>query len=227
MIQLQGQTSLANLKKHPHYAKAKSGCLDSAKNVVSDMVKNMSGQVTRSPEIILIPILSKNKLPLAFAELLSQTFGNRIETKVSIINYMKHTNADHLSRLVFKPEFFGTPNHHEKYFLIDDVCTTGSTLICLRNYLLSYQCIVTGGAVLATASFGGVVGIYKLHVKILYAKFGHCLDGFLKTYSIADNATQLTNAQALILLRFANLKDLEIRLQHSILNTQIITNNLI
>jgi len=80
--------NLGELKKQPEYAAAKSGDSEAALNLASRIIRPefevaLAGLGSRHPRPVLLPVLAEefagnNRIPLAFAEVLSERLVGRL-----------------------------------------------------------------------------------------------------------------------------------------------------
>ncbi len=201
-----GHTSIAYLKRCIGYDEAKSGDLDAAQCVVVQCVKLKRIQKLKSdfPNATLLPVMSKNKLPLALAMLI----GLPICYDVTCISSVKRKKLHAMERILHKPLFCGQPFSGISYILIDDVITQGGTISALRNLVLS-----RGGTVSAVVALAYAIGSHAIaplveNVKKVFHRFGLAILKILQKYMIADDLYQLTNSQLAYLLRFRCIENI-------------------
>ena len=205
-------TNIGTLKGHPHYKKAKSGDAKLAYLLLVDLIKpEKLFTLKENPTAIIIPVRAieqdgVNAIPLAMANIMSEISGNKIDLDIYQSNKPKHTGKSKLARMTSPPEFLGKIQKGLKYFLVDDVVTSGSTLNNLKNYIENNGGIVVGTAAIAVGRGGGKIGITDLEVKKINAKFGKSnINTLLKEYGIAESSDKLTSSQANDLLRFGTI----------------------
>jgi hypothetical protein len=148
---------LGTLKREPEYLAAKAGDEEAAFNLADrlicpDFVEAVRKLGAQHAHPVLLPVLAEesfgnNRIPLAFAENLSEQLGWDTETLVFQVtrSYRTGSGADH--RLVIQPEFDGAINRDAGYILVDDTLTMGGTLASLRGYIQSHEGTVLGAAV--------------------------------------------------------------------------------
>lgn len=173
---------LGELKREPEYAAAKAGDVDAAFDLVVRIVRpefvdavSRLGALHHRP--ILLPVLAEesagnNRIPLGFAELLSDRLGWPVEREVLQIARAHRTDAGADHRLVSHPVFDGPVAQDAGYILIDDTLTMGGTIADLRGFAMN-----RGGQVLGSAV--GVAHEGALHLPIkpgmiesIYTKHG-------------------------------------------------------
>lgn len=201
-----GHTSLAFLKRCLGFEEAKNGGLEAASFVVSRCVKQnrLRHLRERHPDAVLLPVLGKNKLPLALA----QEIGLPIWYGVRLIHIVNRKMLSAIQRLLHKPKFCGFIQEGTQYILIDDVITQGGTIAALREFV-----IVRGGRVVAVVALAYAIGSHaiaplKRNVVRLLVKFGMPLILLLQSLGIICDVHELTNSQIKYLLRFASVMNI-------------------
>lgn len=194
-------TNITSLKASPGYKKAKSGDPASAKLVVENVYKQGKHDVLlKNSDAIILPIIAiesegVNAIPLAYAEMVSAEYGNGVTTDIKVNNKPSHTNASAIARMMTPAMFTGKVERGKKYFIVDDVSTTGSTINEAKKYIQDKGGIVVGAGLLATAMGGLNISLKSLTIRKLYSKFGQQLNKILKSYGIADKIEDLTEQQ--------------------------------
>jgi len=137
---------------------------------------------------------SGNRIPLALAELFSRNAELELCTSV-ILEHFPHSNAM-IGRLHYNPCFSG-PVIPGNYVIVDDVYTSGSTLIALKKHIES-----KGGKVIAAYTLGSSKSLAfepnRLMMKILLSRF----PGIDRYYE----PQLLTAPQVIYMLRFRSLQ---------------------
>ena len=183
--------NLGELKQQPEYAAAKSGdakaALSLADRVIRpEFVKAVVNLGASHPRPVLLPMLAEesvgdNRIPLAFAEVLSERLGWQVERDILQINRTWHTNAGADHRLIARCLFDGTVEHDAGYILIDDTLTMGGTLADLRGFIMNKGATLLGATV-AVAHEGALhlpirdkmqEDIYARHGKDAVREFAH------------------------------------------------------
>ena len=158
-------STITRLKSHPAYSSAKAGCLDSANKIAADLIP----RITLRPSIIC-PVIkaSGNRIPLAMAaKLAEQNILCAYTTDVLLSNLKSHPTI--AGRMYSNPVFSGKV-HPANYTLVDDVYTTGNTLINLKQFIED-----NGGNVIDIICLGSSKAtgfeLSKLDIKLLKSKF--------------------------------------------------------
>lgn len=203
-------TNLATIKQAPGYRKAKAGDPESAKKVVNSVYKKEKHNIlNKHSDAIVLPVLSleesgTNAIPLFYAKAITEEYGIKLNKDIYVANKPQHTGKGAMYRLMSPPIFEGKVIRGGKYFIVDDVSTTGSTLNELKKYIESNGGAVIGAGALAS-QYGGINFIpNKLIIKQIYAKFGQQIDKILSENGIADTAEQLTDSQAKYIFKYFN-----------------------
>jgi hypothetical protein len=149
--------NLGELKQQPEYMAAKSGESEAALNLASRIIRpEFEAAVAKfgssHPRPVLLPVLAEesvgdNRIPLAFAEVLSERLGWQVERDVLQINRAWHTDAGADHRLIARCLFDGIVEPDAGYILIDDTLTIGGTLADLRGFIMSKGAAVLGATI--------------------------------------------------------------------------------
>jgi len=208
-----GHTSISFLKHCLCYEAAKNGDLDAARFVVSRCVKQDRLCELREnyPDAVLLPVLSRNQLPLALA----LAIGLPIWIHVYLLQTVSRKLLSAAQRLLHIPIFIGYVQKDMKYILVDDVITQGGTIAALRRFVKTQGGTVVAVVALAYAIGSHAVAPMKRIAVRLMLKFGMALILFLRMLGIAVSVQGLTNSQAKYLLRFASLDNIEKKLTQS------------
>ena len=95
-----------------------------------------------------------NRIPEAYANLLSERFGGKVDGNIAKVSDERNTSASMRTRALRDFQFSGEPESGKKYVIVDDVWTTGSTTASLLEYLDGKGAEVVGITTLAIASHG-------------------------------------------------------------------------
>lgn len=150
----------------------------------------------------------RNKLPAAYAVAVADIGGLFVDDAIVQINRVFHTDANARQRLRSVPRFAGPVEPGREYVVVDDVCTTGSTLAALRHYVEA-----RGGQVVLASCLAAPVPRHgqdprQLPVtpatrSALRAKFDPAeLDDILSHYGIAPSVHHLTESAGRTILGF-------------------------
>jgi len=209
-----GHTSIAYLKRQPGFEDAKKGDIDAAELVVSRCVKQRRINELREqyPHAILLPVLSRNALPLALA----QAIGLPIWTDVRLVHTVFRKFLSATQRLLHKPKFAGYVQEGAAYILVDDVVTQGGTIAELRRFVLNNGGFVVSVVALAYAIGSTAVAPTKKFWVRLLVKFGMTLNTLLRMYGVVVSICGLTNSQVRYLLRFGSVGNIARKLAKSV-----------
>jgi hypothetical protein len=211
-----GHTSIAYLKRCVGYEAAKSGDLNAAEFVVFRCVKRdrLDELREKHPLAILLPVLGKNKLPLALAF----KVGLPVWLNVKILHTVTRKHLCAIQRLVHSPVFIGFIVSGVEYILVDDVITQGGTIAALRKFVM-----VRGGKVVSVVALAYAIGSraiapLKRHIVRLMVKFSTRIIELLQETGIAPSPHALTNPQVKYLLMFSSIRNIVKKLeQHGLL----------
>ena len=150
---------LAEATGHLLYKKAKSGDVKSAyglaKELVTDNAITQLRKLIGSNKPILVPVhalepVGTNMIPMATAEIISESLGLWIETSIVQAIKVSRTGADGWHRLANSPYFSGDFSSGNTAIMIDDTLTQGGTFASLKGHIESQ-----GGQVLAAYGLTG------------------------------------------------------------------------
>ena len=216
-------TTISKMKSSEFYLFAKMGNNYAAENFISSIVKpEKIKQIVdlSSPfnayfcPVFAIEKSGNNKIPYAYADFLAK----KANSTLSLIyqnNKVFHTGQNALSRLRSKPKFIGEVIKGQNYILIDDVVTSGSTIMALKNYIEKNGGIVVAVTAIATAfspqtGHSSILEITEETFKILQSKFKiNDLYELLLQYEIIEKSIyELSNSQAKYLSIFTGIDSL-------------------
>jgi len=175
------------LKDLPGYDAAKRGDGVAAVDLVESVfLQETADQILDRFEVdfpILLPVLAqessgRNKLPIAFAEVLSERTGLSVETDIVATDVVQRTSegADH--RLAFSPRFVGTVVAGQKYVILDDASTMGGTIASLRGFVENRGGHVVSAAVLSARPNALDLKPSDRQLDHIRQRFGNELDSF-------------------------------------------------
>ncbi len=193
-----------NLELH---TKAKAGDVKSAVELVKRVVKqnvldDLKQLAKEHNTAVVLPLLAKeetghNKLPRAYADIIADATGLKVDRRIKQINKTNHTKENRTERLTDLAKFDGKVVKGQEYILVDDVLTTGSNINELRKYIERRGGKVIHVAVLATGIRGKEVfqPVVAETKKILYDKFERILNGQEKSETNITNEQQQQQEQ--------------------------------
>lgn len=209
-------TSIAALKRHKYFKAAKRGNMANALTLATDLLK--LDKITMAKDAILVPVLAieasgRNAIPLAMAKVISDYSHTAYSTDIIQDSKAFHTGAKAIDRLMHPVAFSGPVKQNAKYIIIDDVATSGSTLISLRNYIEDNGGHVIAAIALAVASHkitgtGAQLSITDDTVKSLLSKFGEEIVTFVANELGYETLYQLSNSQGRYLLSFGSINSI-------------------
>lgn len=192
------------LRKNPNYAAAKAGDPRAAIALVTDyltpdVVARFRAQIgDRKP--VLVPVLAeeasgRNKIPLAFAEALSQALRLKVDHGIVQSVRAHHTASGAFHRIAFQSAFDGQVQSGQEYFLLDDAITMGGTLANLRGHIEANGGVVLGAGVLTGHPNGANIALQPATAQRLRETFGNDLDTYLQE-EFGFDSTRLTEGEA-------------------------------
>ncbi len=206
-------TTIGNLKKQPGYEAAKRGGDTRAAMAIARtllrgkrdrMLAPMRARIGEDAgDVIVMPVALReglkdgaNRLPLALAYEVADGLGAKTPRgKIVQANIASHTGASLADRALNIPAFDGPVVPGRRYVLVDDVVTSGSTLLELAAYIHA-----RGGKVVGAASFAaGVDGtILKATAEVrraLRAKHGEIENDFRAAFGYGFDALSQREAR--------------------------------
>jgi hypothetical protein len=184
----------SKLKQHPLYKSAKNGSMSDAQILVSDIVPDST--VFSRLRGFVCPVVKSfgNKIPYALAYYLEQ-HSNLILWPYVELEHEKH-GSSMAERILYKPCYSG-PVMPGNYILVDDVFTSGKTLMGLKRYIEA-----NGGNVIAVYVIGSSAGLSFEPDKYLLKTLLHRFPEVRKMIDVE----LLTNPQVLYLLRYTDIR---------------------
>lgn len=183
------------------FTEAKHGDIQAASDVVNMCIKpcRMIELKRRYPHAVLLPIITKNRLPEAFAT----QFGMNVHTGVYELESQNRKTLTAMERLLHKPCFLGKINGGTDYIIVDDIVTQGGTISELRKYIIRNGGTVSAVTALASSTDSRIIAPVDQDIYSLIDKFTYTLlIDVLTKYNIADDVWELTRSQVRCLLRF-------------------------
>lgn len=180
------------LTKHKLYKSAKTGSINDARALVSDIVSDTTPFSKMKGFVCPVIKASGNKIPLALAELMAQ--NSRLELWPDIILKHEKHGSSMAERLFYEPEYSGhvLPGN---YVIVDDVFTSGRTMIALKRFIEK-----SGGNVIAAFAIGSSSALSFEPEKYLLKTLLHQFPDITKMIDI----NLLTNPQLMYLLKLNN-----------------------
>jgi len=174
------------------------------------MVASLSVKLQRIKELrnkypfaILLPIMGRNKLPVALALLT----GLNVCFSVHEIQTIKRKELSAMERLLYKPQFCGSISPGNDYIIVDDIVTQGGTVSALRQFILSNGGFVVAITALAYSIGSGIIAPIPERVCQLVDKFEYSyMINILRSYNMANELQEMTNSQIKYLTRFKTLE---------------------
>ena len=203
-------------QKGYHVAK-RGGDWVAAQRIVQSYFKNSQWvQWSNQKTVNVIPIqdhASMNQLPKALAQRIAIELNWQLNPQnIEIENKITFTNSSLWKRILFKPQIRGEVISNQKYFICDDVVTTGSTLKALINHIQRGGGEVIGVATLAARNTLELQQNINT-IQSLESKFGKIpFEKFLKDYSIGTSIDDLTEIEMTYFLEhFKSVEELRER----------------
>lgn len=163
------QHPLGEAKKHFAYLAAKAGDSEGAFRLVNDLivpsrVEEIKQFLDQYQGATLVPVhaeeaTGRNKIPLAYAEVLAKYTGFPVNYEVVQSNRANHTGASAFHRIAIQPQFSGSVITGANYVIIDDSLAMGGTLASLKGYIES-----NGGNVVLATTLTAYPGYLKIQI---------------------------------------------------------------
>ena len=211
---------LGSLSAEPEYAAAKAGDWQAALDIVdrllsSDTVAGVHEALAGAQPLVL-PVLAqeasgRNKIPLAFANVLAHRLGLQVETGIGQRAVVGRTGSGSDHRLVANPTFAGEVQRGQAYLIVDDTLSMGGTLASLRGYLENRGGHVVLAAVM-TAHHGAVdLPVKQKMLDAIERKHGPAMNEMWKE-NFSYGIDQLTQGEAGHLKAAASVEAMRVRL---------------
>ncbi len=162
--------SQSTISKHNEYLNAKSGNTISALTLVDEFVTDdflisINEFIKEFDDVYVLPVhaeeqLGRNKIPMAYAEVLREILGLNLETNIVQANKAHRTQSDGVGRLLKRVNFDGAVVTGRNYLIVDDVITQGGTLADLKGYIEN-----NGGNVIGASALSGKAHSAKMAVR--------------------------------------------------------------
>lgn len=197
------------IKKQSLYVAAKGGDIEAAQGLILDTVTVGAIEkvcaVIGDSEPFLIPVHAVesaegvNSIPLALAQMLSETLNLPLEVNVIQTNTVGHTGADGYTRLAF-PALFEGESQAADYFLVDDFIGQGGTLANLKGFLENRGGQVIGAVALTGKAYSATLKLRETSLRELREKHGDELEKWW-TNTFGYGFEKLTESEARYLIR--------------------------
>jgi len=182
-------SKLGSAKNHQGYEAAKGGDMDAALDVVNSIITEEKieeiHRILQGRKPILAPVIAdelsgENKLPIAYASILSEKLGLQVDNGIVQIVRAYHTDAGAFHRIAINPIFEGEIVEDQDYLIIDDTLAMGGTVTSLKGYIE-----INGGRVILASTLTGYPAAANIVVKenmiqSLRDKHGDELEEYLK-----------------------------------------------
>ena len=208
------------VKKHPHYAAAKSGDAAAAEALLADtfnptVARTLATVVGAEPPILLSAHAYEkegvNAIPEAFANSLGRLLGWPVDAGIVQSNVVAHTGADGFSRLARPAEFEGAVAPGAAYVLVDDFVGMGGTLANLKGYVETQGGRVVAATALTGKPFSAKLAVSPERLRELRAKHGNDLESWWH-HKFGHAFDALTESEARYLTRTADVDTIRNRL---------------
>lgn len=195
-------SDIDDIKKHLDYLAAKSGEVDPAYRLVTDLgnqfLKALRGEFPEDTYFVS-PFAQEaggdNAIPLLLSLLAAKELKGISETDIVQLQRVFHTGADPMERLLLRPSFEGRVERNRNYVLVDDVTSMGGTLAELANYIRLNNGNVLGSIVLVNAGRDKSFRPVKKHIKLLEERFDEQIE---QQFGIKISALTANEASYLI-----------------------------
>ena len=177
-------TTIARLKAQPGYEAAKRGGDDDAAVEVVEAVfkpETVARLGLDDPEdVIVVSVALReteaaefNRLPHVLAHRVAAELGaTASDGRIVQANVTSHTGAGMTERMVSRPVFDGPVEAGRRYVLVDDVVTSGSTLLELASHIEANGGTVAGAITLAASRGGTILTVHPETLQRLRQRHG-------------------------------------------------------
>jgi hypothetical protein len=174
------------LKSHRSYKSAKSGNMNAAVRLVSDLAfQFLKDSCKKIPPgaCFVAPhareATGNNAIPQVLATAAATLANGTTDLDIVQIHQVFHTGADPMERLAARPEFEGLVTPEIPHVLVDDVTTMGGTLADLANYIISHGGDIVAVIVLVNAGRDKNLRPTKTITNKIKTRYGHHLEALL------------------------------------------------
>jgi hypothetical protein len=202
------------IKANPFYKSAKSGDIDAAVRLVSQLafppLIQLHAQLPRGLCFVAPharEATGDNAIPQVLAQACAMLFDGEADTDIVQISRVFHTGADPMERMATRAEFEGLVSPGRSYVLIDDVTTMGGTLAELGNFIQSNGGNVRSALVLVNAGRLKSLRADPAQVRKLESRFKNEIEEILGV-----KPTALTANEANYLIGFRSADEIRDRL---------------
>jgi len=213
------------VKRHPEYAKAKSGDIGAARALVAELVSQdrleaVKSLLRRGPGQHGLPTLVSahaherggiNAIPIALATLLGTRLGLPREATVVQTNVVSHTGASGYGRLARQARFSGELQPGREYVLVDNFVGQGGTLANLRGWVHAVGGKAIGARVLTGKKHSARLSPSKERLDALRERHGVGLEQWWRD-QFGHSFDCLTQSEARYLERSPNAETIRSRL---------------
>lgn len=200
--------ALGDASKHSHYLAAKSGDLDAALILATDLISRKAmtqlAEIIRGKETLFVPVhaeeaISINRIPLAYAMVLGREFKLPVELNVVQSAKVSRTGSDGFSRLAFPPPFSGQISINTDYAVVlDDTLTQGGTLANLRGYIAQFGIQTLAATTLTGKNYSSTLAITDLTLKLLRENYDELEQWWINYFGYGFNCLTESEARYII-----------------------------
>lgn len=201
-------TNAEDMKQHPDYAAGKAGDIAAAHRMVVDQVtpENLAEVAAKFKGAAFVPVAlidrdGANRIPSAMAYHYANAAEGSVADGIYETEKAFHTGMNAMERLISRANFAGEVVPGQRYVLVDDVTTMGSTLADLAAYIQSKGGIVEGSVLLTNATRSGKMLPTTKTVKRLEEQYGNEIR---ELFNIEPSALTFEEAQYLLGFRTAD-----------------------
>lgn len=207
--------SPVHVRAHADYKAAKSGDVDAAFRLVSDVLDAAKvGEIRqligpRAPVTVAVhseEAAGRNKIPQAYAEVLADRLGLAADDSIVHANRPGRTGSSQLHRIFARSIFDGPVEPGRDYLMVDDHISQGGTLADLRAYIESHAGRVIGATTLTGNEANAQLALEPAIRSRLHDGLPG-LDAILKQ-EIGHGIDELTNSEAAYLGRYNSAKSI-------------------
>ena len=207
------------VKRHPFYAKAKSGDIGAASALVMEFMgpawlatvgNSIAAQASILVGVHAIEGLSTNKIGSLMSQWAGYRIGLRVDDSVVQANRAGHTGASGWKRLASPPVFAGNVVAGERYWLFDDFIGQGGTLANLRGCIEAGGGRVVGATALTGRPDSATLGLLNSTLTELRHKYGSLEQWWEAEFGYGFD--RLTESEARYLLRAEDARTIRDRL---------------
>jgi len=192
----------SGIKMHPSYKAAKSGDVEAALALVTDLAGDwlFLHEKRFKPGAVFVAPHAKeasgdNAIPQTLSTVCATVFSGTVDEEIVQTDRVYHTGADAMERMASRATFEGVVKPEAEYVLVDDVTNLGGTLAELANYIQCHGGFIVGVIVLVNAGRNAALIPERKDVRLIKERFQN---EFTEIFGIYPDALTANEARYLV-----------------------------